>query len=150
MLQVDPSIVVLARIMLPVFSLPCLYQICLFGVDHSPHFFSSPSYNVQASVLYIRRISSLPCLYHQIFCFTVIHSPHCSSFFSYNVRAPVFFTRGIYASPIHALHFISLFMYQPGFIHLFAAFCLSFHVSAKLHSFIHHILFLVVCIIYKA
>ena len=113
MLQVDPSIVVCARIRFPVFSLPCLYQ---------------------------------------IFCFGVIHAPHCSSCssFSYNVRAPVFFTRRIYDSSIHALHPVSPFMYQPGFIHSCAASCLSFHGSARLHSFMHCILPLLVCISHEA
>ena len=150
LLQVDPSIVVRACIRPPVFSLPCLYQIFCFGVIHAPHFSSSPSYNVQAPVLFIRRILSLPCLYHQIFCFGVIHAPHCSSSFSYNVRAPVFFTRRIYDSSIHALHPVSPFMYQPGFIHSCAASCLSFHGSARLHSFMHCILPLLVCISHEA
>ena len=55
-LQIDLSMVVRARIRLPVFSLPCLYQIFCFSVIHAPHFSSSFSYNVRTPVFFMRRI----------------------------------------------------------------------------------------------
>ena len=128
--------VVRARIRLPVFSLPFLYQILCFSVVHAPHCFPSPSYNVQAPVFFTRRILSLPCLYHQIFCFGVIHAARCSSSFPYNVQTPVFFMHCIYASSIHALHLVSPFMYQPGFIHSCVAFLPLFSCISQA-SFIH-------------
>ncbi len=140
MLQVDPSMMVRARIWLPVFSLPCLYQMLCFGIVHAPHYFPSPSYDLQAPVFFTCRIFPLPYLYHQIFCFGVIYAPRCSFSFPYNVRTPAFFMVCIYASSIHALHLVSPFMYQPDFIHSCAASCLLFYVSARLHSFIHCIL----------
>ena len=137
MLQVDPSMVVHAYIRLPVFSLPCLYQILCFGVVHAPHRFPSPSYNVQAPVFFTYCFS-LSYLYHQIFCFGVIPAPRCFSSFLYNVRTPVFFMRCILfflscinqALFIYAMHPASLFIYQPCFIHSYTAFCLSLHLSA--------------------
>ncbi len=51
---------------------------------------------------------------------------------------------------IHALHPASPFMYQPGFIHSCTASCLSFHVSARLHSFMHCILPLLAFISHEA
>ena len=51
---------------------------------------------------------------------------------------------------IQALHPASSFMYQPGFIHSCAASPLFFHVSAKLHSFMHFTLPLLAYISHEA
>ncbi len=90
--------------------------------------------------------SSLFRAIYQILCFGVIHALRCSSSFPYNVRTPIFFMLRIYASSIHALHLVSPFMYQPGFIHSCAAFCLFFHVSARLYSLMRCVLPLFSCI----
>lgn len=124
MLHVDPNIVVFIRIRFPIFFLLCLYQIFYFGVIHLLHFSSSFSYNMQTP--FFSHVTFM--LYS--FMFQILF------LFSYISRA----------SFIHELHVVSLFIYQPGFIHSCVVFCLFFHISARLHLFIHCILPLIVYI----
>lgn len=121
-MQVDFSMMVRTCVRIPVFSLLFLYQIFCFSIVNALHCFFSPLYNIQALVFFIRCIFSLPFLYYQIFCFSITHAPHCSSSFLQNMRTFVFFIYCIYALFIYVLHLISLFIYQPGFIHLYTVF----------------------------
>ncbi len=133
-MQVDPSMVVRAcirlpvflRIRLPVFSLPCLYQILYFGITHSPRCFSSFSYKVRTPILFMLCIYALsihsfhlvsPFIYQPGF----LHSCASSCLFIHVSAGLYSFMRCILplllcisqASFIHALHSASPCIYQP-------------------------------------